>query len=127
MKALTGLAAAATLLMMLSSTSAVGQQRGDWVLAQWKGAKYWFPGVVEKRSGDRVTIAYDDGTRETLPVSKVRPYDWRIGSRVSCRWQGGAEWYAGKIAAMGNDGVSITIHYDDGDRERTATGACREG
>jgi hypothetical protein len=28
---------------------------------------------------------------------------------------------------MSRDGVSITVEYDDGDREQTATGACRQG
>ncbi len=115
----------ATLLLMLGSTGAVAQKTGDWVLAQWKGAQYWFPGVVESRSGDSVTIIYDDGTRETRPANQVKPYDWRVGTSISCRWKGGAEWYPGRISAMSTDGVSITVEYDDGDREQTATGACR--
>jgi hypothetical protein len=112
-------------LALATSAGLFAQQHGDWVLARWKGDRYWFPGVVESRAGDRITIAYDDGTRETLPARLVRPYDWSVGSRVSCQWQGGSEWYAGRIAAMGGDGVTLEIAYDDGDRERTRTGSCR--
>ena len=113
------------MLMMFASAGAMAQQGGDWVLARWKGDQYWFPGVVESRSGDSVSIVYDDGTRETLPARLVRPYDWRVGSRVQCKWKGGAEWYAGKITSMSGDGVTIGVAYDDGDSEQTRTGACR--
>lgn len=112
-------------LLLLATAGASAQQKGDWVLARWKGDRFWFPGVIESRAGDNITIAYDDGTRETLPLKLVRPYDWTVGSRVQCRWQGGSEWYSGKIAAMGSDGVTIHVAYDDGDREQTRTGACR--
>jgi len=112
-------------IVLLTTTGALAQQHGDWVLARWKGDRYWFPGVVESRDGGHVTIAYDDGTRETLPVHLVRPYDWHVGSRVSCQWQGGREWYAGAISAMSTDGVTIHVAYDDGDREQTRTGSCR--
>ena len=111
--------------MLLASSGVSAQQAGDWVLARWKGDQYWFPGVVESRAGDNVTIAYDDGTRETLPVRLVRTYDWTVGSRVQCRWKGGTDWYAGKITGMGKDGVTMNVAYDDGDSEQTRTGACR--
>lgn len=112
-------------LVILASASVLAQQRGDWVMARWKGGQYWFPGVVETRVGDSVTIAYDDGTRETLPTRLVRAYDWVVGSRIQCQWNGGKEWYPGKITAMSSDGVTISVAYDDGDREQTRTGACR--
>lgn len=115
------------MLLLLASTGALAQQRGDWVLAQWQGGQYWFPGVVESRTGNSVTVAYDDGTRETRPGNQVRPYDWRVGTRVSCRWKGGSEWYSGRITALSSDGITLAIEYDDGDREQTRTGACREG
>ena len=108
-----------------SSFAASAQQSGDWVLARWQGGAYWFPGVVESRSATAVTVAFDDGTRETLATTMLRPYDWRVGSRVQCRWKGGTEWYAGAITAMSSDGVTIDVRYDDGDREQTRTGACR--
>lgn len=112
-------------LLLLAGSGAMAQQQGDWVLARWKGDRFWFPGVIESRAGDKITIAFDDGTRETLPLKLVRPYDWKVGSTVQCRWKGGAEWYTGRIAAIAGDGVNIDVAYDDGDRERTRTGACR--
>lgn len=115
--------AAATLLTASATGSA--QQRGDWVLAQWQGGSYWFPGVVESRSGVAITIVYDDGTRETRPINQVKIYDWHVGSRVECRWADGADWYAGRITSMDPGGSAISVAYDDGDREKTTTAACR--
>jgi hypothetical protein len=112
-------------LALLAASAAHAQQAGDWVLARWTGGEYWFPGVVAERSGAQITVAYDDGTRETLPAALVRPYDWRVGSRVQCRWQGGAQWYAGRITSIDRDGVSLAVTYEDGDSELTRSGACR--
>lgn len=109
----------------LACASAMAQSRGDWVLGQWQGGAYWFPGVVQGRSGDMVTIAYDDGTRETVPSKRVRPYTWNLGTRVECRWAGGSAWYPGQIASISGDGTELNITYDDGERERIATGGCR--
>jgi hypothetical protein len=111
--------------LLLAALPATAQVRGDWVLARWQGGSYWFPGVVEKSSPRAITVAYDDGTRETLPPGLVRPYDWDVGTRIECRWQNGNEWYSGYITAMSGDGVTLNISYDDGDREQTRTAACR--
>ena len=113
------------MLGVLACAGAMAQSRGDWVLGQWKGGAYWFPGVVQERSGDKVTIQYDDGTSETVPLKRIKPYDWKLGSRVECQWSGGDAWYAGKITGMSKDGTEIDVAYDDGDRERIATGGCR--
>lgn len=110
---------------VLACASAAAQSRGDWVLGQWRGGNYWFPGVVQAHKGDTITILYDDGTRETLPSKLVRPYTWTLGTRVDCRWQGGTTWYPGKITGVSKDGTRIDILYDDGDRENIATGGCR--
>lgn len=114
-------------MLLLVPASVTAQNAGDWVLGRWQGGKFWFPGVVQSRSGKNVTIAYDDGTRETLHADRVRAYDWTLGTRLECRWAGGADWYAGKITGISEDGTQLDIRYDDGDRERIATGGCRSG
>lgn len=63
-------------LIAVCSVDARAQTVGDWVLGNYQGAGYWFPGVVEKIGADKVTIRYDDGDRETVAVGAVRPYDW---------------------------------------------------
>ncbi|WP_421358503.1 tudor domain-containing protein [Agrobacterium rosae] len=103
--------------------SASAQTKGDWVLGNYKGAGYWFPGVVEKLAGDKITIRYDDGDRETVSINAVRPYDWMIGTKVECNYKGGGSWYSGRIASLA--GEKIGIAYDDGDKETTKTGRCR--
>ncbi|OJF94501.1 tudor domain-containing protein [Pararhizobium antarcticum] len=117
-----GLAAVfAGLLTVTGPASA--QTVGDWVLGNYQGAGYWFPGVAEKVGGGKITIRYDDGDRETVGLDKVRPYDWMIGMRVECNYKGSGDWYAGKIASLA--GEKIGIAYDDGDKETTKTGRCR--
>lgn len=105
-------------------TSAHAFSSGDWVLGKWQGGDYWYPGVVEKAAGGKVTIKYDDGDREVAPVSAVRHYDWAAGTRVECNWKQQGEWYPGKIASV--RGAEVAIHYDDGDKETTHTGNCRQ-
>jgi hypothetical protein len=124
----TNLSGGSVLLVLLAglwSTSAAAQQRGDWVLGRWQGGDYWFPGVVEQRSRNSVIVRYDDGTRETLGLGDLRPYSWRVGTAVQCRWAGGRDWYDGEIIGVSRDGTHIDVLYDDGDREQLATGACR--
>ncbi len=105
------------------ATNAGAQTVGDWVLGNYKGGAYWFPGVVEKIGNGTVTVRYDDGDRETVGMNAVRPYDWMIGMKVECNFQGGGKWYPGTISALA--GEKIGIAYDDGDKETTKTGRCR--
>lgn len=109
--------------LLASAATAQAQSPGDWVLARFRNGNFWFPGVLQSVSGERLTIQYDDGDRETLHVSAVRPYNWTIGSRVECNFRGAGNWYAGRITSLG--GSSLAIDYDDGDKERTTTGRCR--
>jgi hypothetical protein len=113
----------AAAVLAASLGGATAQTRGDWVLARYKCGPYWCPGIIQSVTGDRVTVAYDDGDRETLSLRSVRPYDWAIGGRVECNFKGAGTWYPGVIASLA--GGSIGINYDDGDRERTRTGRCR--
>jgi hypothetical protein len=117
------LAAAAALAALPAAVQA--QQVGDWVLSPWQDSVETFPGVVIARSGNAVTIRFDDGTTETRLTGEIRPFDWRKGSRVECQWTDGY-WYPARILVMGNDGLSMLIRYDeDGVEERTKTGRCR--
>jgi hypothetical protein len=114
----------AAALALAIPAGASAQDAGDWVLARWQGGNDWYPGVVQSHVGGQVTILYDDGTRETLPANLVRRYDWRVGSRVVCRF-GDGNWYGAAITRMAADGATISVRYDDGDSEITQTGRCR--
>lgn len=103
--------------------AAAAQTPGDWALGRYRGGPHFYPGVVEGVSGGNVTIAYDDGDRETLPVALTKPYDWAIGTRIECNFKGAGSWYPGVIASLA--GADLGINYDDGDRERTKTAFCR--
>jgi len=110
-------------VLMFAATTAHAQSNGDWVLARYKNGNFWYPGVIQSVSGDRIVVAYDDGDRETLLISAVRPYNWAIGSRVQCNFRGAGQWFPGRITSLG--GSALSIDYDDGDKERTSTGRCR--
>jgi len=116
-------AALAAGLVACCGSIAHAQTAGDWVLGNYKGAGYWFPGIVEKITGGKITIRYDDGDRETVRLDSVRPYDWMIGMKVECNFKGQGTWYSGTIASLA--GERIGIAYDDGDKETTKTGRCR--
>ena len=45
--------------------------------------------------------------------------DWVLG-----KYRNGPYWYPGVVHSADSDG-SVAITYDDGDRERIATGGCR--
>jgi opacity protein-like surface antigen len=114
----------AAALAMTMSTAATAQAVGDWVLGQWRGGSDWYPGVVTARTGNQVTVRYDDGASETRPVNQVRAYNWRVGSRVVCRFTDG-NWYDATITAMDPGGLTISVRYADGDTQITNTGRCR--
>ena len=115
---------AASALFICLSTPASAQNPGDWVLAQWRGGSQWFPGVVQARSGNQITIRYDDGSVETRPVNQIRPFDWRVGTQIECQWTDGS-WYRATITGMAADGYNLTVLYEDGTSEHTNTGKCR--
>jgi hypothetical protein len=123
MKIIFQIGTAATLAFALA-TAASAQRVGEWVLGQWQGGSDWYPGVIAARQGNQITIRYDDGTQETRPANQVRPYDWRVGSRVVCRFTNG-RWYDARITAMDPGGLTISVRYDDGDTQITQTGRCR--
>ena len=114
------------LLLLMASTLLPAQERGDWVLARWQNGDYWFPGVVQNRDGKIVDVVYDDGTRESVPLNRVKPYDWTVGSAVQCRWNAGSVWYSARIRKISGDGVRLSVVYDaDGVHETLQTGYCR--
>ena len=116
------LQAAILLIALCAIPSAHAQTPGDWALARYKGGPDYYPGIVQSVSGNSITIAYDDGDRETMAIALTRPYDWRIGTRVECNFKGAGRWYPGVIASL--SGPDIGISYDDGDKERTKTRRC---
>ena len=115
-----------TALIGVAAAAPAAAQFGasDWVLAQWRGGAYYYPATVIRTDTMSVTIEYDDGARETRPVNQVKRYDWKLGSKIECRWTDG-NWYGAAITAMGGDGVSLDILYDDGTAQRTMTKRCR--
>jgi hypothetical protein len=116
--------AALAVSLLAVGTTVAAQDAGDWVLAPWQGGPGVYPGVVQSRHGNMVNVRFDDGSVAAVPSGGLRAYNWRVGSNVECRWTDG-NWYAARITEMGNDGTSIGVVYEDGERQRTNTGRCR--
>lgn len=115
---------AAALAAGLMAAPASAQDVGDWVLSQWHGSAQYFPGVVTARDGNTVTVRFDDNTVERRPANLIRPFDWRAGSHVECRFTDG-QWYGATITRIASDGFTMSVRYDDGDTQNTNTGRCR--
>ena len=47
-------------------------RRGTAVQCNWKNRGKYYGGVVASRDGERIEVAYDDGTRETITISRCR-------------------------------------------------------
>jgi endonuclease YncB( thermonuclease family) len=116
--------AAAVLAAAFMAAPAAAQNTGDWVLSQWQGSSQYFPGVVTARDGNTVTVRFDDNTVERRPANLIRPFDWRAGSHVECRFTDG-NWYGATITRIASDGFTMSVRYDDGDTQNTNTGRCR--
>jgi hypothetical protein len=97
---------------------------GERVLGKRDGQ--YHPAKVTASGDAGVELAFDDGATATLPAEAVKPFDWKVGTRVECRFQGDKDrpFYAGAITAL--DGDTLTIGYDDLDGETVPVAMCRE-
>jgi len=99
---------------------------GQWVLGRYRGGDFFFPGVIQHFAEGAVTIGYDDGDRETLPLEQTKPYDWAVGSRIEAIWSGNGQYYDAEIIAAHENGADLVVRFDDGIEETTVTARCRE-
>ena len=116
--------------MLLFAGCATAQEiplgAGDWVVARWtEDDPYWYPAIVTSRTGDNVSLQYDDGDTGVQPARNVRRFAWRDGTRLECR-SGAGPFQRAVIAAMAADRVHINVRYDDGAVEDTDTSKCRQ-
>jgi hypothetical protein len=101
-------------------------QKGDRVLAWWESGQFlWYPGTIADVEAERYHVQFDDGAASWVPADQLLPLEVNEGSRVQCRWKGGAAWYSGTVD--GKDGSRIHIAYDDGDQEWTTADLVRRG
>ncbi len=80
---------------------------------------------AQSRAANKVTIAYDDGTRDAVSAKRVRARTRNPDTRIECHWAGVGAWYGGQITGIGKDATRRNIKYDDAEREGKTTGGCR--
>ena len=107
-----------------AAASAPGKfKEGDAVEADYGGEGTYFPGTIEAVKGNGLyDIAYDDGDGEDdVPESNIRPRDataasnaaapaagsskFSVGDSVEALYDGGDEWYGGRITKDNGDGT----------------------
>jgi hypothetical protein len=107
---------------------------GDRVECRWQGGSTLFARWVTQREGERILVEYEDGDQEWTTPSRCRrlieeddaaegPH-LAVGDRVECRWQGGDDYFPGKVS--NRRGNRVLIDYDDGSREWTRPAKCRK-
>jgi hypothetical protein len=103
-------------------------QPGDIVAARHGGKGQWFKGKIEKVNGDATfAIIYDDGDKEpAVKVNLVSPVATasalESGTAVEAVFGGkGKKWFRAKVDKKNDDGKTVSLLYDDGDKEAAAS------
>jgi hypothetical protein len=106
-------------------TAAIAQSAGDLVLSYYLNERFLYPAEVQSVSGGTVTLLWDDGTTSEVAKSALRPFNWKAGTSVSCKWSDG-KYYAARIARIGGDYRTLDIVWtQDNTTSRTKTNFCR--
>jgi hypothetical protein len=98
--------------------------QGSWILARWDDGVY-YPGVVQTMTGTKISVLYDDGTTREVSRRHVRPYDWQIGTIISCQLTEGVMTTV-TISTMGPETTDLGVVDAEGNHTATLTGKCRE-
>ncbi|NOG61524.1 MAG: hypothetical protein HND53_13560 [Proteobacteria bacterium] len=113
------------LLVLLSMNPLVFSQDyplDEVVLGQWSNGK-WYPARISGYYEGLYDLYFLDGDTSSVDDSKIRTFNWDVETRVSCKWQGKDRYYSGVITKI--HGASVSINYDDGDKEKTSIKYCR--
>ena len=110
---------------LLVAATAAAQEKvkaGDVVWAEWQ-PNDWYHGKIAKVDGKDFHIAFDDGDRAVVDVSKIavdrvpKKDLVKVGTRVLAKFQQ-TDFYPGKIVKI--DGDRYDIKFDDGDADTVA-------
>lgn len=97
---------------------------GDRVLGKLNDGPYWFAAKVTAVEGDKISLEYGDGAKETTTSEKLLEIGTiRAGTAVQCNWKGKGSYYNGWVTAI--SGEKVSVRYVDGDKEKTTLDKCR--
>jgi hypothetical protein len=126
---------------------------GGRVSCDWQGRGTHFPATVASRSGDKLSVTYDDGVKEDTstvrcrlvpgesgagnatpkppaaappkpaPAAPLRPSGFAVGARVECNWEARGNFWPARVASV--SGANVGVTYDDGTKETLAATSCR--
>ncbi len=89
---------------------------GDKVLGDYHNGSRWYVGKISGIDGPAISVAYDDGSKETLGPLNVAHFPTGaakvvVGSKVVAKWSSGS-FYGGKVTAV--SGSTATVAWTDG-------------
>jgi len=99
--------------MVASAQTAPAPVVGDSVLAYWQPNDAYFVATLVEKSDRGNFVVFEDGATATLPDSKIRRNEIKVGTVVMARWSDG-KFYPGKVGRI--VGRALYIHFDDGDK-----------
>jgi hypothetical protein len=105
----------------LLAASALAFKDGERVLGRFGGYDYWYPATVTGSSGAETTLAYEDGSTETVDSSRIRQLVWNKAMPVECQFD--EDWKRGTITKM--DAATLTLTLEDGSSASSPAKKCR--
>lgn len=94
------------------------------VWAPWLDDGFLYPAVVVASKGAKTQVAYWDGDIAMVETRGLRPFELRVGDRVSVNWRNQGGYWDGAVTAR--HGGAIQVEYeDDGSIEWTTWAKCR--
>ncbi|MEM6858964.1 MAG: hypothetical protein AAF559_13960 [Pseudomonadota bacterium] len=88
-------------------------QTGDVVLGQWSDG-LWYPGMINRREGDRYRIAFFDGDMATLPTEDIRRETVEPGDELLVRGLGPRPV---RVVLKERYGNALVVEYSNGRRQ----------
>jgi hypothetical protein len=108
-------------LFAVTSVCGIDFDIGERVLAYWEDSSLYYVGTtVEYDStikGGGYHIVFADGDQDVIPITRIKPFDLKVGSKVLALWSDG-NLYNGTIHKILGD--AVYIHFDDGDKGWTS-------
>jgi len=107
--------------MLTISAGASAYEKGDRVFGRFQGLDYWYPATISGVEGDQFSLAYDDGSTETVGKSRLRPYVWTKDQKVECEFD--SDWKRCAVTELGPNDLKVVL--EDGAKRGSPMGKCR--
>lgn len=94
-------------------------KKNDKILALYSN-NYWYAATYLGASGDLTEIRWMDDSTGYVAPSQVKPFQWKTGQPVECRWKKDNLYYKGTIHSLNAAANKMVIKWDDGGNTQEA-------